>query len=79
MSISSRIWATISASASGRSNGGREDSAKPATMKIRKPTNWGTTNHRPFPLEPWASTMSTSESEPAVMATPSRDRPIATS
>ena len=48
-------------------------------MKIRKPTNWGTTNHSPAWPEPCASTMSTSDSEPAVMATPSSDSPIATS
>ena len=36
---------TISASPSGRSNGARAVSAKPATMKMQKPTNWGTTYH----------------------------------
>ena len=66
---------TISASPSGRSNGARAVSAKPATMKMQKPTNCGTTYHMPS----CASTMSTSESEPAVMATPSSDRPSATS
>ena len=35
---------TSSASASGMSNGVRLVSAKPASMKIRKPTNWGTMN-----------------------------------
>ena len=36
-------------------------------------------NQMPDSPEPWASTMSTSESEPAVIATPSSDSPIATS
>ncbi len=66
---------TSSASASGMSNGVRLVSAKPASMKIRKPTNWGTTNH----IVPCAWTMSTSESEPPMMIAPSRARPIATS
>jgi hypothetical protein len=42
---------------------------------MQKPTNCGTTYH----MSPCASTMSTSDSEPAVMATPSSDRPSATS
>ena len=54
---------TSSASASGMSNGVRLVSAKPASMKIRKPTNWGTMNHIP-PCE-W--TIETSESEPLIM------------
>ena len=66
---------TSSASASGMSNGVRLVSAKPASMKIRKPTNWGTMNQ----IAPWASTMSTSESEPPIMITPSSARPIETS
>src|SRR5918911_577272 len=66
---------TISASASGRSNGGRLVSAKPATMKITKPTNCGTTYHMP----PCASTICVSDSDPAVRITPSSDSPSATS
>ena len=66
---------TSSASASGMSNGVRLVSAKPASMKIRKPTSWGTTNH----IDPWAWTTSTSESEPAIMIAPSSARPIETS
>ena len=66
---------TSSASASGMSNGVRLVSAKPASMKIRKPTNWGTM----YQIWPWASTRSTSESEPPMMITPSSARPIATS
>src|SRR3954468_24508673 len=66
---------TSSASASGRSNGGRLVSAKPATRKIAKPTNCGITYHMPD----WASTICTSESEPAVRITPSSDSPSDTS
>src|SRR5215212_2725449 len=66
---------TISASASGRSNGGRLVSAKPATRKIRKPTNCGTMYH----MSLCDSTIWTSDSEPAVMITPSSDSPSATS
>ena len=44
-------------------------------MKMQKPTNCGITNQTPS----WASTIVTSESEPAVIATPSSDRPRATS
>src|SRR5215211_8372147 len=36
---------TSSESDSGRSKGGRDVSAKPATTKIRNPTNCGTTYH----------------------------------
>ena len=53
----------------------RAVSARPAIRKIRKPTACGTTYH----MSSWLSTMSTSESEPAVIATPSSDRPRATS
>ena len=66
---------TSSASASGRSKGARLVSAKPATMKIRKPTAWGTMNQ----IWPWAWTISTSESEPLIMITPSSASPIETS
>src|SRR3954453_3543155 len=66
---------TISASASGRSKGGRLVSAKPATRKMQKPTNCGTTYHMPL----CASTICVSDSDPAVMITPSSDRPRATS
>ena len=66
---------TSSASASGRSNGVRLVSAKPATMKIRKPTSCGMMNQ----ISSWAWTMSTSESEPAIMITPSSASPIETS
>ena len=48
-------------------------------MNTRKPTNWGAMNQIPFSPAPCASTMSTSEIEPAVITTPSRERPIATS
>src|SRR3954453_16245169 len=53
---------TISASPSGRSNGGRFVSAKPATRKIRKPASCGTTYH----MSDCDLTMSTSDSDPAV-------------
>ena len=71
------VWKpwTSSASASGRSNGARLVSAKPASMKTMKPTNWGTM----YQTSPWASTIETSDSEPAIMITPNSDRPIATS
>src|SRR3954451_25337063 len=67
--------ATSSESASGRSNGIRAVSAMPAMTKITKPTNCGTT------YQMWSCllTMSTSESEPAVIATPSSDSPSETS
>src|SRR5919202_1828414 len=66
---------TISASPSGRSNGGRLVSAKPATMKMMKPTNCGTTYHMPA----CASTICVSDSEPAVRITPRSDSPSDTS
>ena len=67
---------TSSASASARSNGARLVSAKPATMKIRKPTSCGP-NIQKFVSCHW--TMSTSDSEPTIMITPTSDRPWATS
>ncbi len=66
---------TSSASASGMSNGVRLVSAKPASMKIRKPTNWGAMNH----TSPCEWTIETSESEPLIITTPSSARPIETS
>ena len=52
--------------------GARLVSAKPATMKIRKPTNWGTM----YQISSCASTIEVSESEPAIITTPSSARPI---
>src|SRR3954447_19524228 len=66
---------TISESPSARSNGGRLVSAKPATRKMQKPTNCGTTYQR-LPC-PW--TISVSDSDCACMTTPSSDRPSAIS
>ena len=65
----------ISASPSGSANGGRLDSAKPAIMKIRKPTNCGMKYHMPA----WPSTMSTSDSDWALMTTPTSAMPCAAS
>src|SRR6478736_7133996 len=66
------VWypATSSCSASGRSNGARLVSATPLITKTRKPTAWGTTYQSELA---WLSTMLTSESEPAVMTTPSTE------
>src|SRR3954452_24362848 len=67
---------TSSASASERSNGARLVSAKPATMKIKKPTSCGPT------IQKWSSchlTMSVIESEPTIITTPTSESPWATS
>ena len=52
----------------GQSNGARAVSAVPASRKITKPTNCGTTNQVSFACT-W--TMSTSESDRAIRITPS--------
>src|SRR4051794_10692905 len=67
---------TSSASASARSNGARLVSAKPATMKIRKPTICGKT------IQMWSACQATilvSESEPTIITMPTSERPWATS
>ena len=63
------VWypATSSCSASGRSNGARAVSAVPASRKMTKPTNCGRTYHVSFAC---AATMSTRESDRAIMITP---------
>ena len=50
-------------------------SAKPATMKITKPTNWGTM----YQMCSWPSTISVSEIEPDIITTPMSAKPSATS
>src|SRR3954470_13069560 len=67
---------TSSASASARSNGARLVSAKPATMKIRKPTSCGPNIQKFCSCH---STMSVIESEPTIMITPTSESPWATS
>src|SRR2546429_4824987 len=62
-----RYPATSSVSASGRSNGARDDSAVPAKKKQTRPTNCGAANGR---NEPCLCTMSTSESDPLRITTP---------
>src|SRR3954454_4782873 len=66
---------TSSASASGRSKGGRLVSANPATPKVRKPTNCGTT----YQTACCDCTIETSDSEPAIITTPISESPSATS
>src|SRR5919202_3808631 len=63
------VWypATSSCSASGRSNGARLVSAIPATKKVRKPTNCGTTNGI---STPWRCTISVSDSDRPSSTTP---------
>src|SRR6188472_589685 len=72
------VWypATSSCSASGRSNGARAVSAVPASRKITKPTNCGTTYHQ---VPSWPATMSTSESDCAIRTTPSTESASETS
>src|SRR6478735_3938605 len=66
------VWypATSSCSASGRSNGARDVSAVPARRKTTNPTICGITYQTSWF---WAATMSTSESEPAIITTPSTE------
>src|SRR6266511_4596447 len=72
------VWypATSSVSASGRSNGGRFVSAVPAAKKTSSPTSCGTAYQI---VSCCFSTMSTSESEPAMRTTPSTESASATS
>src|SRR3954451_3121517 len=67
---------TSSASASARSNGARLVSAKPATMKIKKPTSCGPTIQKCSSCQ-W--TISVSDSEPTIITTPTSESPCATS
>ena len=74
------VWkpATSSASASGRSNGARLVSANAVIMKITNATGCEGTDERHMALA-CASTMSTSDSEPASSSTPIVESPIASS
>src|SRR5262245_9995388 len=71
------VWnpATSSASASGRSKGARLVSASAVIMKITNATGWNTTNQ----IRLCASTIWTSDNDPASSSTPIVDNPIASS
>ena len=72
------VWypATSSCSASGRSNGARAVSAVPAKRNTRSPTICGTTYQI---VSDCAATISVSESDPAMITTPSTESASATS
>src|SRR2546423_13406690 len=69
------VWypATSSVSASGRSNGARDDSAVPAKQKQTRPTNCGAAEGRNVPCL-WPS--SSSEGDSPRMSTPSTESQI---
>src|ERR671919_1319417 len=72
------VWypATISCSASGRSKGARAVSAVPANRKTTNPTIWGITYQTESAC---SATISVSESEPAMITTPSTESASETS